>query len=60
MNFFISGGRVDYALEENTLTEETVIFEAYFILRGRDTHINFLRLLFMVRMICPLMQENFL
>ena len=37
-----------------------VIFAAYFILRGRDTHINFLRLLFMVGMICPLMQEHFL
>ena len=37
-----------------------VIFVAYFILRGRDMHINFLRLLFMVDMICPLMQEHFL
>ena len=37
-----------------------VIFAAYFILKGRDTHINFLRLLFMVGMICPLMQEHFL
>ena len=37
-----------------------VIFAAYFILRGRDSHINFLRLLCMVGMTCPLMQENFL
>ena len=37
-----------------------VIFAAYFILRGRDTYINFLRLLFMVGMICPLMQEHFI
>ena len=37
-----------------------VIFDAYFILRGRDTHINFLRLLFMVGMISTLMQEHFL
>ena len=37
-----------------------VIFAAYFILRGRDTHVNFLRLLFMVVMICPLIQEHFL
>ena len=37
-----------------------VIFAAYFILRGLDTHINFLRLLSMVGMICPLMQEHFL
>ena len=50
--FFGSGGkRFDWA---------NVIFAAYFILRGRDTHINFLRLLFMVGMICPLMQEHFL
>ena len=25
-----------------------MIFAAYFILKGRDTHVNFLRLLFMV------------
>ena len=31
-----------------------MIFAAYFILKGRDPHINFLRLLFMVSMICPL------
>ena len=36
-----------------------MIIAAYFILKGRDTHINFLRLLFMVGMICPLMQEHF-
>ena len=57
MNFFpltdrlCSGGkRFDLA---------NVIFAAYFILRGRDTHINFLWLLLMVGMICPLMQEHF-
>ena len=32
----------DYALEENVLTEEMWIFAAYFILRGRDTLIDFL------------------
>ena len=37
-----------------------VIFAAYFTLRGRDKHINYQRLLFMVGMICPLMQEHFL
>ena len=37
-----------------------VIFAACFILRGHDTHIDFLRLLFLVGMICPLMQEHFL
>ena len=37
-----------------------VNFVAYFILRGHDTHIDFLRLLFLVGMICPLMQEHFL
>ena len=37
-----------------------MIFAACFILRGDDTHIDFLRLLFVVGMICPLMQEHFL
>ena len=37
-----------------------VIFAACFILRGHDTHIAFLQLLFLVGMICPLMQEHFL
>ena len=37
-----------------------VNFAACFILRGHDTHIDFLRLLFLVGMICPLMQEHFL
>ena len=36
-----------------------VIFAAYFKLRGHDTQIDFLRSLFLVGMICPLMQENF-
>ena len=35
MSFFCSGGG-------------SVIFAAYFILRGRDVHIDFLRLLFLV------------
>ena len=35
-------------------------FAAYYMLRGRDTHINSLQLLFMVGMICPLMEENFI
>ena len=43
-----SEARVDYAREENVLTD--VIFAAYFKLRGRDPHIDF---------ICPLMQEHF-
>ena len=33
-------------------------FAAYLILRVRDTHIVFLRLLFLVGVICPLMQEH--
>ena len=37
-----------------------VNFAACFILRGHDTHIDFLRLLFLIGMICPLMQEHFL
>ena len=36
-----------------------VIFAAYFKLRGHDTHIDFPWSLFLVDMICPLMQENF-
>ena len=35
-----------------------MIFAAYFILRGLDTHIDFLRLLFLVGVICPLIQEH--
>ena len=35
-----------------------MIFVAYFILRGRDVHIDFLRLLFLVGVICPLIQEH--
>ena len=37
-----------------------MIFAACFKLRGHDTYINFLRLLFLMGMICPLMQEHFL
>ena len=37
-----------------------VNFAACFILRGHDMHIDFLWLLFLVGMICPLMQEHFL
>ena len=43
MNCFLC--RVDYTLEENVLTEQMWILAAYliyFILRGRDTHIDFL------------------
>ena len=32
---------VDCALEGSTLTEQTVIFAACFMVRGRDTHIDF-------------------
>ena len=35
-----------------------MIFAAYFLLRGGDTHIDFLRLLFLVGVICPLMKEH--
>ena len=35
-----------------------MIFAAYFVPRGRDTHIDFLRLLFLVSVICPLMQTK--
>ena len=50
MSFFCSGGF--------SFKWENVIFAACFILRGRDMHIDFLRLLFLVGMICPLMQEH--
>ena len=36
---------VDYASDENLLTEQMWIFAAYLMLRGRDTHIDFLPLL---------------
>ena len=45
MNFFCSGGF--------NFKWENVIFVAYFILRGRDMHIDFLQLLFLVGVICP-------
>ena len=38
VNCFLWHWRVDYALEENILTEQMWIFATYFILRGRDTH----------------------
>ena len=41
------------------LNRANVIFAAYFLLRDHDTHIDFLRLLFQVSMIYPLMQDNF-
>ena len=37
-----------------------LIFATYFILRGHDRHIDFLQLLWLVGIICPLMQEHFL
>ena len=49
--------RVDYVLEGFVLTKKMWFFCAYFILRGCDMHIDFLRLLFLVGVICPLMQE---
>ena len=42
MNCFL--WRVDYALEENVLTEQMWLFAAYFILRDCDTPIDFLPL----------------
>ena len=47
--------RVDYALEGFVLTKKMCFFCTYFILRGCDMHIDFLRLLFLVGVICPLM-----
>ena len=40
-----------------SFTWENVTFAACFILSGCDTHIDFLRLFFLVGVICPLMQE---
>ena len=48
MSFFCSGGF--------SFKWENVIFAFY--LRGCDMHIDFLRLLFLVGVICPLMQEH--
>ena len=48
MSFFCSGGF--------SFKWENVIFACY--LRGCDMHIDFLRLLFLVGVICPLMQEH--
>ena len=50
--------QVDYTSEGKRLDWTNVIFAAYFILRGHDTH--FLQLLFLVCSICPLTQEHFL
>ena len=45
--------RVDYTLKEKGFDLAKVIFAHFFILRGRDTHIDFLRflILFVVGMI---------
>ena len=40
MNCFV--WLVDYALDENIVTEQMWIFAAYFILRDHDAHIDFL------------------
>ena len=41
------------------MTEQMcIIFAACFILRGCDKHIDFLQFMFLVGMICPLMQEE--
>ena len=57
---FFSQWWVDCALEGLVFSFnwENVIFGTYFILRGRDTHIDSLRLLYLVIVICPLMQEH--
>ena len=56
MNFFSLTGRLCFGGKR--FDGANVIFSVYFILKGHDTHINFLRLLFMVGMIFPLMQEH--
>ena len=52
MSFFL--WRVDCALEGLVLTEQMCFDAAFFILWGRDTYTDFLRLLFLVEVICPL------
>ena len=37
-----------------------MVFVTYFILRGRDRQIDFLRILFLAGVICPMMQEHFI
>ena len=59
MNFFSSGRICSGGFF--ILTEQTcIIFAACFILRGLEKHIDFLRFMFLVGIICPLMQEHFL
>ena len=59
MNFFSSGRICSGGFF--VLTEQTcIIFAACFILRGLEKHIDFLRFMFLVGIICPLMQEHFL
>ena len=56
MSFFLWWVHVDYALEGYVLTLISNL------LRGRDTHIDFLRLklsLSLDGVLCPLMQEHF-
>ena len=59
MNFFSSGRICSGGFF--VLTEQTcIIFAACFILRGLEKHVDFLRFMFLVGIICPLMQEHFL
>ena len=55
--FFSLVVRLCSALEETLLTKQ-LSFAAYFILRGHGSHIDFLRLLFLVGMICPLIDAR--
>ena len=59
MNCFLDLCRVDYALEENVLTEEMWILAAYWITE-RTWHAFWFALVGMICPLCPLMQEHFL
>ena len=56
MSFFL--WRVEYALEGLVLTEKMWLLPLVSYWGGWDAHIDFLRLFFLVRVICPLMQEH--
>ena len=58
MNFFSLTGTL--CSEGKRFGRANVIFAVHFILKGHDTHTNFLWLLFIFGMNCPLVQGHFI
>ena len=63
-SFLLWWVHVDYPVEGYVLTEQNMLFFLLIsnLLRGRDTHIDFLRLKLSLSLdgtLCPLMQEHF-